>query len=162
LKVRWVALTVFLVGLVYTGLVASEMGREFMPELEEGNLFVRGTFPVNVSLGEAAERSRQLRRGLQQVPALAGIMPAPSACADRLLQRRDVHPAPPRFRVADRPVARSAADEGGTDPGHERGAARELPRRGLGHLADHPRQRAGGALGGEGRELDQDIRPRPR
>ncbi|HJT75819.1 MAG TPA: efflux RND transporter permease subunit, partial [Gemmataceae bacterium] len=26
------------------------LGREFMPELEEGNLYIRGTFPVNISL----------------------------------------------------------------------------------------------------------------
>jgi cobalt-zinc-cadmium resistance protein CzcA len=27
-----------------------KLGREFMPELEEGNLWIRGTFPVNISL----------------------------------------------------------------------------------------------------------------
>ena len=28
------------------------LGREFMPELEEGNLWIRGTFPLNSSLEE--------------------------------------------------------------------------------------------------------------
>ena len=36
-----------------------------------------------------------------------------------------------------------------------------VPRRGLRHLADHPRQRDGGAVRGEGGELDQGVRPRP-
>jgi cobalt-zinc-cadmium resistance protein CzcA len=37
------------------------LGREFMPELEEGNLYVRGTFPVNVSLDESADKARRAR-----------------------------------------------------------------------------------------------------
>src|SRR5439155_4893007 len=43
--------------LVFGGLILAtvffavpHLGREFMPELEEGNLWIRGTFPVNVSL----------------------------------------------------------------------------------------------------------------
>jgi cobalt-zinc-cadmium resistance protein CzcA len=40
---------------------APALGREFMPELEEGNLYVRGTFPVNVSLEESADKARRAR-----------------------------------------------------------------------------------------------------
>src|SRR5207253_2041317 len=43
LKLRWLALAGFLTVLAVTGVVAATMGREFMPELEEGNLWVRGT-----------------------------------------------------------------------------------------------------------------------
>lgn len=75
-RVRWAALAAFVAGLTYTGVTAANMGREFMPELEEGNLMVRGTFPVNVSLGEVADRSRQLRRVLQKFPEFAAIVPA--------------------------------------------------------------------------------------
>src|SRR5262249_32695949 len=32
------------------------LGREFMPELEEGNLYIRGTFPVNISLEAVSGR----------------------------------------------------------------------------------------------------------
>ncbi len=76
LKLRWAVLAAFVAALVYTGVTAANMGREFMPELEEGNLMVRGTFPVNVSLDEVAERSRQLRTLLQQFPEFAVIVPA--------------------------------------------------------------------------------------
>jgi cobalt-zinc-cadmium resistance protein CzcA len=44
------------------------MGREFMPELEEGNLWVRGTFPINISLPEATEKARQARAIMTRFP----------------------------------------------------------------------------------------------
>ncbi len=37
------------------------LGREFMPALEEGHLWIRGIFPVNVSLQENSEGSRRAR-----------------------------------------------------------------------------------------------------
>ena len=74
-RLRWVALAAFVATLGYTGVTAAVMGREFMPELEEGNLMVRGTFPVNVSLEEVAVRSRQVRAVLGQFPEFAVIVP---------------------------------------------------------------------------------------
>jgi cobalt-zinc-cadmium resistance protein CzcA len=41
------------------------LGGEFMPELEEGNLYIRGTFPVNISLEEAADKAR-IARGIMR------------------------------------------------------------------------------------------------
>ncbi|MBY0459475.1 MAG: efflux RND transporter permease subunit, partial [Gemmataceae bacterium] len=75
LWVRWAALAAFVGLLAYTGVTAARMGREFMPELEEGNLMVRGTFPVNVSLAEVTERSRQLRAVLRRFPEFAVVVP---------------------------------------------------------------------------------------
>jgi cobalt-zinc-cadmium resistance protein CzcA len=37
------------------------LGREFMPELEEGNLYIRGTFPVNISREDAAGKTELAR-----------------------------------------------------------------------------------------------------
>ncbi|MEO8268558.1 MAG: efflux RND transporter permease subunit, partial [Aureliella sp.] len=37
------------------------LGREFMPELEEGNMVIRGTFPANVSLEAVAQNAHRLR-----------------------------------------------------------------------------------------------------
>ena len=68
LKVRWLALILFVAVLAFTGVTAANMGREFMPELEEGNLMVRGTFPVSVSLREVSERAEHVRKVLQQFP----------------------------------------------------------------------------------------------
>jgi cobalt-zinc-cadmium resistance protein CzcA len=47
------------------------LGREFMPELEEGNLYIRGTFPVNVSLEEVADKTRRARALLRAYPEVA-------------------------------------------------------------------------------------------
>src|SRR5262249_17976952 len=57
LVVRWLALAAFVAVLCFTGVAAARMGREFMPELEEGNMLVRGTFPVNVSFPEVVKRA---------------------------------------------------------------------------------------------------------
>src|SRR5262249_45552553 len=51
LRYRWVTMAVMLAVLAVTVLwPMAHLGREFMPELEEGNLWIRGIFPVHVSL----------------------------------------------------------------------------------------------------------------
>lgn len=50
------------VGVLAATVVALPMlGREFMPQLEEGNIYVRGTFPLNASLEEVTHRVRFVR-----------------------------------------------------------------------------------------------------
>src|SRR5262249_41562151 len=75
LKLRWFALAGFVAVVVATGWVAAQVGREFMPELEEGNLYVRGTFPNNVSFDEASARTRELRRLLREYAEVEAIVP---------------------------------------------------------------------------------------
>ena len=75
LRLRVIALAGFLVAMILTGWMAASMGREFMPELEEGNLMVRGTFPVNVAFSEVSARARQMRETLRQFAELANIVP---------------------------------------------------------------------------------------
>jgi cobalt-zinc-cadmium resistance protein CzcA len=47
------------------------LGREFMPELEEGNLYIRGTFPINAALEEVADKTRRARQILRSYPEVA-------------------------------------------------------------------------------------------
>lgn len=54
-----------------TALALPYLGREFMPELEEGNLYIRGTFPVNIALDEAAARTRTARAIIRRYPEVA-------------------------------------------------------------------------------------------
>jgi cobalt-zinc-cadmium resistance protein CzcA len=61
LRYRIVALAILVLILLATVAVLPFVGHEFMPELEEGNVYVRGTFPVNISLDEAAEKVRIAR-----------------------------------------------------------------------------------------------------
>jgi cobalt-zinc-cadmium resistance protein CzcA len=54
-----------------TIVAASYLGREFMPELEEGNLYIRGTFPVNASLEEVADKTRRAREIIRSYSEVA-------------------------------------------------------------------------------------------
>ena len=65
---RVMTLAVFGVILAVTLVAASRLGREFMPELEEGNLYVRGTFPVNISLEDAAAKADLSRAIMRTYP----------------------------------------------------------------------------------------------
>jgi cobalt-zinc-cadmium resistance protein CzcA len=49
------------------------LGREFMPELEEGNLYVRGTFPVDVSREEVAGKAKTAREIMRSFPEVASV-----------------------------------------------------------------------------------------
>lgn len=44
------------------------LGREFMPELEEGNMVIRGTFPANISLEEVSKNAHRLRELIVDFP----------------------------------------------------------------------------------------------
>jgi cobalt-zinc-cadmium resistance protein CzcA len=76
LRFRWLAVGAFVLILGITGVVAANMGREFMPELEEGNIFVRGVFPMNVSFPEAARRAKDIRELLTKYPEANVIVSA--------------------------------------------------------------------------------------
>src|SRR5262249_14910634 len=65
---RWVTMGVFVALLGITLYMTQYLGREFMPELEEGNLYNRGTFPVNASLQEVASKARTARELMRQYP----------------------------------------------------------------------------------------------
>jgi heavy metal efflux system protein len=75
LKVRWAVVACVLVITLATGWVAANIGREFMPELEEGNLWVRGVFPVNISFEEASERSKKVSEVIQRYPEVELVSP---------------------------------------------------------------------------------------
>ena len=68
LKFRWLTVGLFVGMTIVTAMVIPFLGAEFMPELEEGNVYVRGTFPVNVSLDEVADKAAVARKLLQKHP----------------------------------------------------------------------------------------------
>src|SRR5262249_23518849 len=51
------------------------LGQEFMPELEEGNLWIRGTFPLNASLERVAEDAGKARAIIRSFPEVESIVP---------------------------------------------------------------------------------------
>jgi cobalt-zinc-cadmium resistance protein CzcA len=50
------------------------LGREFMPELEEGNFWIRGTFPLKISLDEAARKSALARSIMSDFPEVETVV----------------------------------------------------------------------------------------
>jgi cobalt-zinc-cadmium resistance protein CzcA len=74
LKYRWA--TVAFMGLLALSTAAALpwVGREFMPELEEGNLWIRGTAPLNVSLERQTEISREARAIMSTYPEVQTIV----------------------------------------------------------------------------------------
>ncbi len=74
LRYRRVVVGGFLLVLVGTVASLSRLGREFMPTLEEGNIYIRGTFPAGVSLDEVARKSELAKARLQTYPEIRGTL----------------------------------------------------------------------------------------
>jgi cobalt-zinc-cadmium resistance protein CzcA len=77
LKYRYVTVSVMASIIIITlAWPMQYLGREFMPELEEGNLWIRAIFPVHVSLNAVADPIRKAREIMSSgdYPELAAIM----------------------------------------------------------------------------------------
>jgi cobalt-zinc-cadmium resistance protein CzcA len=74
LKYRWA--TVFVMGalMVGTASMIPLLGQEFMPELEEGNLWIRGTAPLNITLERQVELSKAARSIIATYPEVQSIV----------------------------------------------------------------------------------------
>src|SRR4029077_10599458 len=85
LKYRWATLAVMGGLIIATLVLLPFLGREFMPELEEGNLWIRGTFPINITLEEAgrqAEIARQIMRKYPEIKVVVSQTGRPDAGTD--------------------------------------------------------------------------------
>ena len=60
--------------LVFTAVLIPTMGGEFMPQLEEGNLWIRAVLPRTVSLESAATMAPRLREVIASIPEVRGVM----------------------------------------------------------------------------------------
>jgi heavy metal efflux system protein len=63
-----IAWTVALIALVGSGILFTAVGGEFMPPLEEGNLWIRATLPQDISFDAAANIADQLRAEIAKSP----------------------------------------------------------------------------------------------
>jgi cobalt-zinc-cadmium resistance protein CzcA len=72
---RGITLGIFGALTLITIAVLPILDREFMPELEEGNLWIRATFPLNVSLEEAATKVEIARAIMREYPEVEAIVP---------------------------------------------------------------------------------------
>ena len=62
------ALGVVVAILAVSGLAARNLGLEFLPRLEEGNLYVRGTMPSSISLEAGNAYVEKIRGIVREVP----------------------------------------------------------------------------------------------
>jgi cobalt-zinc-cadmium resistance protein CzcA len=60
--------------LVFTATLVPGLGGEFMPQLEEGNLWIRALLPRTVSLEAASRIAPRLRAVIASVPEIKGVM----------------------------------------------------------------------------------------
>jgi cobalt-zinc-cadmium resistance protein CzcA len=74
LEHRWLTVGVMGTLLVGTMVMLPWLGREFMPALEEGNLWIRGTAPLNTSLERHTEISQQARAVMATYPEVETIV----------------------------------------------------------------------------------------
>ncbi len=65
---RWLTLGVFAALVAATVAAIPMLGREFMPELEEGNIWIQAQFPLNSSLEEVCALSAKAHEILKQCP----------------------------------------------------------------------------------------------
>jgi cobalt-zinc-cadmium resistance protein CzcA len=74
LRYRWATVIVMLALVAGTVCLLPSVGHEFMPELEEGNLWIRATAPLNVTLERQVELSRQARAIMATYPEVESIV----------------------------------------------------------------------------------------
>src|SRR5262249_25682616 len=70
-KLVW---TSALLWLLATGIAFHFVGGEFMPPLEEGNLWVRATFPQDISFEVSTSLADQFRRDLRRFPEVTQVV----------------------------------------------------------------------------------------
>ncbi len=74
LHYRWVTVGIMSVLTLGTLMMLPLLGREFMPALEEGNLWIRGTAPLNTSIERHTELSRRARAIMATYPEVETIV----------------------------------------------------------------------------------------
>ncbi|GJE37684.1 efflux RND transporter permease subunit [Methylobacterium persicinum] len=71
---RVITIAVMMAVLLGSGLAARHLGLEFLPKLEEGNLYVRGTMPASISLEAGNAYVQRLRKIFQEVPEVTTVL----------------------------------------------------------------------------------------
>ncbi|XXF79178.1 CusA/CzcA family heavy metal efflux RND transporter [Myxococcaceae bacterium GXIMD 01537] len=74
LKRPWLVMAAASAGLVLAGWMLPRMGSEFLPELNEGGLYMTFTLPSNVSLSEGRKLVPRITGLIQQAPQVDGVL----------------------------------------------------------------------------------------
>ncbi|WP_430912548.1 efflux RND transporter permease subunit [Methylobacterium sp. sgz302541] len=71
---KLLSLAVTIAILMGSGLAATRLGLEFLPKLEEGNLYIRGTMPASISLEAGNAYVQRLRAIVGEVPEVVTVI----------------------------------------------------------------------------------------
>lgn len=87
LVLRWPRLTLAIIVVLIVGVLSlfPMLGGEFLPKLEEGNIWVRGTMPLSMSLehgAKVAERARQVFLSFREVKTVVSQLGRPDDGTD--------------------------------------------------------------------------------
>jgi len=74
LSARWLVLAVLAGLVIFTAALIPGLGNEFMPQLEEGNLWIRAGLPRTSSFEAAARMVPRLRDVIASIPEVRGVM----------------------------------------------------------------------------------------
>ncbi|MDY7576436.1 CusA/CzcA family heavy metal efflux RND transporter [Actimicrobium sp. CCI2.3] len=70
----WIAYGVSLASLVAVLMLGASAGREFLPELDEGALWLQVQLPAGMSLEKSSEMASELRRTLREFPEISYVV----------------------------------------------------------------------------------------
>ena len=75
-SIKWRTITLALAAgcFVLTALLGSRLGLEFLPKLEEGNMWIRATFPSTISLEEANPYVNRMRQIIASFPDVKTVV----------------------------------------------------------------------------------------
>jgi cobalt-zinc-cadmium resistance protein CzcA len=76
LRYRYITLLIMVSLIVFTGFLLPHLGQEFMPQLEEGNLWITATFPLNSSMERVAQDIDKARVIMASYPEVEVLVPA--------------------------------------------------------------------------------------
>ncbi len=74
LRFRYLTLSFMFALIIVTVVLIPHLGGEFMPPLEEGNLWIRAVMPRTTSLEQAAKLAPRLRDVITTIPEVRGVM----------------------------------------------------------------------------------------
>ena len=146
-----------------------------MPELEEGNLWIRDTCPLNITLARQAAISKEARAILASYPEVDDVVNQIGRTDDGTdtdgyynseffvpLRPQKDWPAVVEQKGWRRWLygPKRPCTQGGIDCRDGCRVGAKAPRRYLEILAEHSRQRDGGTIGNQRRQLAEDHRPR--
>ena len=145
---------------VLTALAIHMLGLEFLPKLEEGNLWIRATMPSTISLDEGNIYVNRMRKVIREFPEVETVV-SQHGRPDDGTDAAGFFNA--EFFAPLKPVAqwRKGLDKGDSDRRDPRPAAHRVPGRRIQLLAVPAGQRRRGGVGRQRRELDQAVRQRP-